>query len=476
MNEYTFQDLQEVGESEKERMDFCIKAIQRHQTSPEYTMAEIAQDYDRQLNRTIMLYQKVLYKLSGEAVPDTFSANHKCASNFFHRFVVQQTQYLLGNGVNFDDEKIKDKIGGDKFDVRVKEAGREALIAGVSFGFYNLDSVMVFKLTEFVPLIDEENGGLKAGIRFWQISDNKPLRFTLYEVDGYTEYIRRKGEEPQVFAEKRPYVISVRTEGETAEIIDGRNYAAFPIVPFYANQNKQSMLVGMRENIDCYDLIKSGFANDLDDASLIYWTLENAGGMEDIDLVQFVERMKTVKAAVVGGDTGAKAEAHTIDVPYASRTAYLERLEADLYRDAMALNVNQISGGNITATAIMAAYDPMDGNANEFEDCAVDFVDGILTLAGYDNQVAYSFKRSRIANQTEETNMVLAAAQYLDHETILRHLPFLDADEIDGILDRTTEEEANRFEQDGRFEEENENETPPEAEAGLNGRVEEKDR
>jgi hypothetical protein len=94
----------------------------------------------------------------------------------------------------------------------------------------------------------------------------------------------------------------------------------------------------------------------------------------------------------------------------------------------------------------MAAYDPMDGNANEFEDCAVNFVDGILALAGYDEQVDYTFKRSRIANQTEETNMVLAAAQYLDQETILRHLPFLAADEIDGILDRTTEEEANRYE------------------------------
>jgi hypothetical protein len=113
----------------------------------------------------------------------------------------------------------------------------------------------------------------------------------------------------------------------------------------------------------------------------------------------------------------------------------------------MALNVNQISGGNITATAIMAAYDPMDGNANEFEDQAVNFIDSILALAGYDDQVKYSFKRSRIANQTEETTMVLAAAQYLDHETILRHMPFLSADEIDGILDRTTAEEAERYQQ-----------------------------
>lgn len=447
MNESTFQDLQEVGQNESERMNFCIKAIQKHQSSKDYKTAVMAKEYDRQENTTINLYQKLLYTLTGQAVPDNYSANHKCASNFFHRFVVQQIQYLLGNGATFEDDSIKQKLGGDKFDVRLKQAGREALIAGVSFGFYNLDQVQVFKLTEFVPLFDEEDGGLKAGVRFWQINENKPLRFTLYELDGYTEYIRRKSEEPQVYKEKRPYILTATYEGdqEEGQIIDGRNYAGFPIVPFYANENKKSMLVGMRENIDCYDLIKSGFANDLDDASMIYWTLENAGGMDDIDLVKFTERIKTVKAAVVNGDQGARAEAHTIDVPSTSRETYLTRLEADLYRDAMALNVNQIAGGNITATAIMAAYDPMDGNANELEDQAVNFVDGLLALAGYDENTAYSFKRSRIANQQEETTTVLSAAQYLDHETILRHLPFLSADEIDGILDRTTEEEAERY-------------------------------
>ena len=48
---------------------------------------------------------------------------------------------------------------------------------------------------------------------------------------------------------------------------------------------------------------------------------------------------------------------------------------------------------------------------------------------------------------TEDTTMVLQAAQYLDDETILKHLPFLSPDEIEGILDRKTEEEAERYEQ-----------------------------
>ena len=43
--------------------------------------------------------------------------------------------------------------------------------------------------------------------------------------------------------------------------------------------------------------------------------------------------------------------------------------------------------------------------------------------------------------------MILAAAQYLDDETILKHLPVLNIDEIDEILMRKDKEEADRYAQ-----------------------------
>ena len=199
----------------------------------------------------------------------------------------------------------------------------------------------------------------------------------------------------------------------------------------------------MKQNIDAYDLIKSGFANDLDDASMIYWTIQNAGGMDDIDLARFVERMKTVRAAVVDGDAGAKAEAHTMDVPYQSRVAYLERLENDLYNDFQALNVMSLQGGQKTATEIAAAYQPFDNKVDQYEYCVLDFLDDLFKLVGIEDNP--TFKRSRIVNQLEETQMILTAAQYLDDETILKHLPFLTPDEVDEIQKRKAEEDLDRM-------------------------------
>ncbi len=439
----TYNDLIEVGENERDRMQFVLSAINEHKQSEQYSIARDAELYASGKNATIMNYQKLLYTLTGQAVPDNYSANHKCKSGFFKRFVTQEAAYLLGNGITFEGENTKNKLGKDIDSVLYKGA-KSALIQAVSFGFYNKDHIEMYNLTEFVPLYDEENGALMAGIRFWQIDDTKPLRATLFEVDGYTDYVKRKDQDIEVLKDKRSYIQIVKSSEADGEVIfDGKNYPSFPIVPLWANPEKQSELVGKREQIDCYDLIKSGFANDLDDASMIYWTITNAGGMDDVSLAKFIERMKVVRAAVVDGDEGTKAEAHTLDVPYQSREAYLSRLEKDLYKDSMALDTEQIAAGQVTATQIEAAYEPLNEKTDEFELCLHEFINGILVIAGIEDTA--TFKRSQIVNRGEETTMILQAAEYLDDETILRKLPFLTEDEVKGILQRKDAEEVDRF-------------------------------
>lgn len=437
----TYEDLLTLT-SEEQRQDFVLEAIRDHKSSPLYREAMIAYEYFRKRNVTINQYQKLLYTLSGEAVPDNYSANYKFTNAFFPIFIKQENSHLLGNGVTFNNEDTKEKLGGDMFDSVLMKAGEYALWGGVSFGFFNLDHVDVFKVTEFVPLIGEEDGALHAGIRFWQIDRKKPLRATLYEQDGYTEYMW-KDDKCTILKDKTPYQQIIRiSDVDGVEILDGKNYPNFPIVPLWGNQEHQSELVGLREKIDGYDLIQSGFANDLDDASQIYWTIQNSGGMDDVDLAKFIERMKTVKAAVVD-EQGSQAEAHTIEVPYAARQAGLADLRDSLYRDAMALDTDKITAGNVTATAIEASYENLTLKCDAYELCVVDFIRDLLALIGVDDMP--TFQRSKIINMQEDTQMVLSAAQYLDDETILKHLPFLNIDEISDIMARKTQEEAGRY-------------------------------
>ena len=438
----TYQDFLEVAEkSDRERMEFVLSAINNHKDSDLYKQAVIAKEYDAHRNVTIANFQKLLYTLNGKVIPDNYSPNYKLRSNFFANFITQETQYLLGNGVTLKKEENKAKLGAG-FDTRLQDAAHDALVGGVSYGFWNLDHLEVFDVTEFVPLLDEENGTLRSGIRFWQVCTSKPLRATLFEPDGFTQYIRRSGEEMMILEPKRGYVaVEATSEIDGTELLAYQNYPGFPIIPMYGNRAKQSELVGQREAIDCYDLIKSGFANTVDDASVIYWTISNAGGMDEIDMARFKESMRRIGVGLVDDD-GAKAEAHTITIPVEAREALLSRISDDLYRDFQMLDVTKLQGGQKTATEINAAYQPMDNKVDQFEYCVIDFLQALFKIVGIEDEP--SFTRSKVTNQLEQTQMVLLAANYIDDETILNKLPWLTQEEVAEILKRKAAEDIER--------------------------------
>ena len=393
-----------------------------------------------------MQYIKTLRTITGQLVPDRFSPNWKTCSNFFNRFTTQENQYLLGNGVTWNDESTGEKLGSD-FDFQLQKAGKYALVGGESFGFFNLDHIEVFSLLEFAPLYDEENGALRAGIRFWQVDAQKPLRATLYEEDGYTEYIWNKKNSDQasgaVLVPKRTYKQIVKvSEVDGTEIFNGDNYPAFPIVPLWGNPHHQSEIVGIREQIDSYDFIKNGYLNDLDSAQ-IYWVLKGAGGMDDEDMVRFIERIHMTKAANL--ENGQDAQPVTVDIPYEAREKLLDRIERDLYRDYMALNVEDIKGGAVTATQIMAAYEPLNTKADQFEYCVIDFIQGILKVAGIEDEP--TFTRSKLVNSSEDVQTVIQAAAYLDEEYVIRKILTIlgDGDKAYEVIQRKDAEDMDRL-------------------------------
>ncbi len=441
----TYQDLIAVGKSESDRMDFVIKAVQDHKSSPLYNIARDAEAYYAKRNVTIEKFQRVLYNMMGQAVPDYFSANYKLKTGFFRRFVLQQVMYVLSNGITFEKDDTAEKLGAD-FENKLATLAKKAMVGSRAFGFWNFDHLEVFSFADtpnepgFVPLYDEDTSLLRAGIRY--SSNGVSERYTLYELDGYTEYIKRKDEEMKILNDKRNYIQTIKqTEAGGVEAVEGSNYPGFPIIPMYANDLKQSEIVGIRESIDCYDFIKSGMANQIDDTSSIYWVLKGTGGMDDVDLQRFIDRMKVVRAVNLEPDM--EAEAHTLDIPVAARESILNRLRNDLYEDFMLLDTEKALSGNITATGIRLAYQAQDDKCGDFEYHIRDFISKLLALLGIED--VPNFKWNRVANQTEETNMVLAAAPYLDEETVLKHLPWIMTDEVNDIMKRKSELALTRF-------------------------------
>ena len=446
----TYQDFLEYKEKGHE-LDFITAAINEYRASKEFKIALDADEYEAERNTTIMEFMRLIFNSSGQQVEDFTAANNKICSNFFHRLTTQRVAYSLGNGISFANaEKVHDGNGwtiqdktkemlGNDFDTVLYDAGLYARQHRVSYLFWNLDHCDLFKATEFCPLFDENNGSLMAGIRFWSLDwGSKPVTVVLYEDDGYTKYRTRKGSKGLDLVElepKRAYVQKIaHNDVDPDEIVGESNYSAIPIVPFWGNKNRQSDLVGMRSKIDSFDLVKSGFCNDLQDCSEVFWVIGNALGMTDADLAKFRDRMKVQHIVAVDTDN-TSVTPHQQEIPTQARAVLLESLRAQIYEDYGGLNVAIISGGQSkTATEIEAAYQPMDEEADDFEYQVIKAVRGILNILGVDDVPV--FHRNRISNRMEQTQMIMMAANYLDDETIIRKLPFITPDEVDSILEK----------------------------------------
>lgn len=442
----TYQELLENGATP----GFVKGAIERHKASEMYKNARSADNYYRQRNETICNFTRTLFGTDGSRFDDFTASKLRIASNIFKRLNVQRCMYSLGKGVSFvevgeDGEDTTKAKMGPRFDDDVKQIGLNALIHGISFPFWNLDHIDVFAATEFAPIWDETSGALMAGIRFWRLDATRPLHAVLYEQDGYTAFDAKTGDDLQVCPEgKRPYKATyaeVPADGLKLAV-DEENYSRLPIIPIWGSDAHQSTLVGLRESVDAYDLIKSGLANDTQDCAEIYWIVENAGGMNDDDLQQLRDRLKLTHIANANTEDGGRISPYTQEVPYAARKAVLDAIKADMYEDFGALDVHTVAAG-ATNDHIDAAYQPMDEEADEFERHMREGIMDLVALQGITDTPV--FTRNRISNVRDQVETVLMEAEYLDDETILRKLPNITPDEVAEILKRKDEEAADKI-------------------------------
>lgn len=436
---YTYQDY----EAAEEKLDFVYKAIEAYQCSPQYIHAKDAELYFEGLNTRVTNSKKEFNSRNGKSY--AFRTSY-AISNFFFRFVVQQNQYLLSNGMQLNGQESKEKLGFG-FDTALERLGEGALKHGVSWGFWNNGHLEQFSALEYFALLDERTGIPALGIRFWRINPDKDMRVIVYEQDGYTEYVVKDNKLELVKTkignaefDKAPYRVTIRKDALEEQIIEKSDYGALPIVPLFANNERRSELtLAIQTKIDLYDIVLSDFGDNLERANFVYWVLRNYGGdkQQILDMIAEIEELKVA----VNQDDGLTAEPKTFDVPFQARQCALDILHAELYSDYMAVDINAIQGGSLTNVAINAAFTALDEKTDRYEWQVFDFCQQICALAGIDTE-DIKFPRRMIYNKKEMTDALATYRDDIDLQTALEKNPYIEQDEIQDIVDRKAAEET----------------------------------
>ena len=425
-----------------------LEAIRRYKASVSFNRALEANCYFRGENsavsrKTILRARKMESRdASGRRRIRTGTEDvvgNRIASAFLYRFVTQQNQFLLSEGVSLP-ENCKSALGAD-FDHQLERLGESALLHGCAWGFWNADHIEVIEaaknsFTGFFPLLDEMTGQAMLGVQFWQIAPDRPMYVRIFEEDG-ARILRQDGSGLSIVTEKEPYRRILVEDAVSSAVITETSYGRLPLVPLLANNDAASELTpAIKAKIDAYDAILSDFADNLERANDVYWVLNNFGGTMDevAELLEQINRVKAVANLSDGSGSSATAEPRTIEVPYAARREALHLLERALYQDYMALNMDALTGGSLTNVAIRAAAADLNLKADRYEWQLRRFVQELLTLIGRPTE-DIRFSRQTIANDSEIVADIYKMRGDIDQRTALRLNPYIQEEEIEALVE-----------------------------------------
>lgn len=449
----TYSDLQVCDDDDEKRKRFVLDAISEHKDSPEYKTALTANAYYKKQNPDIEQHEKVVYDMKGNAHKDNVSPNFKLKNGYYPAIINQTVMHLLANGVGFSNPEIKRKLGVN-FDGVLRNITVDAKNSGVSYGFYNGKRVIHFPFFEFKAIPDDHTGAIVAGVRFTQIDDNKPLIATLYEPDGYTEYTRSDNK-LQITKPKTAYIINkVSNAVEGTYGVHEGNFSRLPIYPLY-NVKHQSEIIGIQETLKTIDIVNSQLANTVSLNGHIYFTLKGFPGMDLFDDENFIINFYKNNILHVDGEN-CEINVHQIEIPFEANETTAVRLKRLLYESMGGVDTETLKAGNLTATAINAAFHDMRLNSAFMEYELIEFIQGIGRIAGLpEEDVVPSFTYFETVNETESIQNVISSAPYITEEMATQLICEIlgKSDYFESIQKQKISESLDSFSEDYRTEE-----------------------
>lgn len=444
----TYQKFVREATTPEKTADFIRRAIHAHEDSDAYKEAAISRRYYNGENVTISERQNYIYGEDGTRYKDIWSPNHKVKSHFYQMAVDSRTSYLSANGVTFSNPETKSRLGTpDKpLDTQVFLAAMEAYIGGRSYSFFNNDHIEIFTRETYAELKDDTDGRMRGGLRYWRLASDTPLNVFLFLEDGYTVFTETDAHEFIVKSPKRAYRQIIVKSGIGETVTDGEPYPFLPIVPLAANRDGRPLLHGKRETIDALDIMRSvGVNRAVTDA--VYWLFEGLQGMKEADVTEAVASIIRCHAlATPPAGSGAAVKPEVLSQPFEGTKVMIEEIKEQLNADFNVMNPQQIVSGSDTATAIHAAYEPLNTATNVFELLHLQpYVSQILALAGIHD--TFSFKRDANTNVQEWMQTLIMLAPYVDEQYIREAGMTLlgDVDKIEEVSRRMDADAAARL-------------------------------
>lgn len=374
-----------------DRPEKLLTIIAGWESSDEYKKLCTGRDYFNCENTTIAAVRKVYFsdarpvldkygvptlntdgtpKMAGGGfVNNPYVANNKIGFGIFRDIVSQKVNTLLDEMPQIETKSKMAPGFIRNLGYGLKVAGNKASAQGYSYIYLQRDGgVTVFKTENCIPYFSEYSGELVALVRYWSIATATAeyKYIETYAADGVTTY-RTNPARPgklEIYRATEPYKYST-----VRNVVENRvapDIMPLPIIILRNNEDMQSDLTtSVRAKIDAIDIVNSGFMNNIEDFSELFWVVKNNSGMDATAFNDFVANVNRTKKVILSGD--GDIDTKQITIPTEARAKFVELMKSEIIFETGVLDNQTLTGSSLTNVAIKAATLKLRQRVSEFE-------------------------------------------------------------------------------------------------------------
>lgn len=393
------------------------------------------------------------------------AADNRIPANFYNILVNQKAAYLFADPPVFDlgDEaanKAVRKALGDSFHKVCKDLCINASNCAIAWLHYWKDSGGAFRFAvisskQIIPIwTDDLEKELSGLLRFYDQIDEDGKKWNIYEYWDKERCSTFRKESRAIMDALKPYDLygaaEDQPEGDPSSWMHG--FGEVPFIPFPNNAEGSNDLNDVKELIDAYDKVYSGFLNDLEDIQEVIFIL---AGYEGEDLGEFLQKLKKYKTIKVDSDEEGKGglSTLTIDIPVEAREKMLAMTRKSIFEQGMGIDPDPQNFGNSSGVALSYLYSLLELKAGlmetEFRPGFGRLVRAICRHEGLEAvDVVQTWTRTSVRNEAELSSIAQQSTGVISRKTILSNHPWVtDAEKELAQLKEEEQEENEKMKQ-----------------------------
>ena len=363
-------------------------------------------------------------------VKNPYVSNNRVAYGIFADVVNQKVDTLLNETPNItirNNAKLDDKFEKN-LGYSLKSGAIEMSCAGYGFVFQNNDNELVcFNSEDCIPFYDDYTGVLRAFIRYievrGQMNDTTSKLFVeVYEEDGLTVYVKDKKTTLEIYRQKTAYKFTVEMSA-IEKNIKVQEIGKLPIIEFDNNKEKTSDLTpSLRAKIDAIDLVQSGFVNNVEDFSDVFWVIKASGvGGDSDEYEEFLANINKTKRIFA-----EQATPEQFQIPHEARSKLVEIFKQQIVEESGIIDTKDLTSTQLTAVAIRASTLKLRQRISDCEWQLYKSVNAILELYqaynGQQFEYEVKFNKLILENTTEMIDNLVKVQDYMSLDDKLKIL------------------------------------------------------